>query len=239
VEIACQVKVKPLSPCIKGLGTGVSEFPAGGEGGEGRKWTGKDERRIFSKWGCLDNIKNKREGMMKIKKLTGLWIVQVSIILSLTLVLNSCSDGDEKVCCSETGGISLDFSSLPVGAPLVMFTVDKVVGIRIYDEIKLQGTSLWCEGREEVPPGSGNWEDAAVMFLFCRLPCSVCAITAEVHGHGNEARIVATQLDGTTQTAVCPGNKKVLKLNAATRDNPFIYAILSGQEAEWLRFKLE
>jgi hypothetical protein len=67
----------------------------------------------------------------------------------------------------------------------------------------------------------------------------VCVITADVHGHGNEARIVAAQRDGTTQTAVCPGDKKVLKLNAATKDNPFIYAILSGQEAEWLSFKLE
>ena len=176
---------------------------------------------------------------MKIKKLTSLWFVQISLILALTLVLNSCHHGDEKVCCSETGGISLDFSSLPVGSPLVMFTVDNVVGIRIYDQVKREGTSLWCVGREEVPPGSGNWEDAAVMFLFSRLPCNVCVITAEVHGHGNEARIVAAQRDGTTQTAVCPGDQKVLKLNAATKDNPFIYAILSGQEAEWISFRLE
>lgn len=176
---------------------------------------------------------------MKIKKLTTLGFLQVSLILVLTLVLNNCHRGDEKICCLEAGGISLNFSSLPVGSPLVMFTVDRVVGIRIYDEIKRKGTSLWCEGRVEAPPGSGNWEDAAVLFLFCRLPCQVCAITAEVHGHGKETRIVAAQRDGTTQTAVCPGNKKVLKLNTATRDNPFIYAILSGQEAEWLSFKLE
>ena len=176
---------------------------------------------------------------MKIKKFTGLRFVLVSLIAVLILVLNCCHHGDEKVCCSNTGGISLDFSSLPVGSPLVMFTVDKVVGIRIYDRIQRDGTSLWCRGSQEVPPGSGNWEDAAVMFLFCRLPCNVCAITAEVHGHGNEARIVATQRDGTTQTAVCPGNTKILKLNTATKDNPFIYAILSGQEAEWLSFKLE
>lgn len=176
---------------------------------------------------------------MKIKKLTSLWFLLVSLILALILVLTNCHQGSEKDCCLNTKGINLDFSSLPVGTPLVMFTLDKVVGIRLYDEIKRDGTSLWCFGREEVPPGNGNWEDAAVMLLFCRLPCNVCAITAEVHGHGNEARIVAAQRDGTTHTAVCPGNKKVLRLNTATRDNPFIYAILSGQEAEWLNFKLE
>ncbi|UCH93713.1 MAG: hypothetical protein JSV88_26070 [Candidatus Aminicenantes bacterium] len=174
---------------------------------------------------------------MKIKKLTFLWFVQVSLILVLMLVLNNCDNGrDTKVCCSQTGGISLDFSSLP-GGNLVMFTVDKVVGIRIYDEIKRQGTSLLCVGSEEVPPGSGNWKDAAVMLMFCRLSCSVCKITTEAHGHGPEARIVATRKDGTTQTAVCR-DRKVLTLDA-TRDNPFIYAILSGQEAEWLSFKLE
>lgn len=176
---------------------------------------------------------------MKVKKLTGFWFIQASLILALMLVLNSCHHGDKKVCCSNTGGINLDFSSLPVGAPLVMFTVDKVVGMRLYDQVKRNGTSLWCRGSQEVPPGSGNKEDAAVIFLFCRLSCNVCAITAEVHGHGNEARIVATQRDGTTQTAICPGDQKTLKLNTATRDNPFIYAILSGQEAEWLSFKLE
>jgi hypothetical protein len=191
------------------------------------------------KGGSLDKIKSKKGVMMKIKKLTSLWFLQVSLILALTLVLNGCHQGDEKVCCLDTGGIDLDFSSLPVGTPLVMFTVDKVIGIRLYDGIKREGTSLWCVGREEVPPGSGNWEDAAVLFLFCRFSCNACAITTEVHGHGNEARIVAAQRDGTTQTAVCPGDQKILKLNAATKDNPFIYAILSGGEAEWLNFKLE
>ena len=176
---------------------------------------------------------------MNIKKLIGLWFLLLSLILALTLVLNSCHHGGEKDCCLNTGRINLDFSSLPVGTPLVMFTVDKVIGIRLYDRIERDSTSLWCRGSQEVPPGSGNKEDAAVLFLFCRLPCNVCAITAEVHGHGNEARIVAAQRDGTTHTAVCPGNKKVLKLNAATKDNPFIYAILSGQEAEWLGFRLE
>jgi hypothetical protein len=174
---------------------------------------------------------------MKMKKFTLLWFVQVSLILTLLLVLNSCG-ADGKVCCSETGGIRLNFSSLPVGPLPAVFTVDKTDWIRIYDKIESTGASLWCRGGEEVPPGSGNWEDAAVMVLFHRLPCKVCKITVEVHGHGNEARIVAAQQDATTQTAVCPGDKRVLTLNAA-KDNPFIYAILSGQEAEWPGFKLE
>ncbi len=175
---------------------------------------------------------------MKIKKLTFLRFVQFSLIAASMLILNSCKDGDEKVCCSVKGGISLDLSSLPAGTPLVMFTADKVDGIRIYNTIKYDGNSLWCRGSEEVPTGSGIRKDAAVMLLFHRLPCSVGVITAEVHGHGHEARIKATQQDGTTQTAVCPGDKRVLKLYA-TKDNPFIYAILTGQEAEWIGFRLE
>jgi hypothetical protein len=181
--------------------------------------------------------KKKGEKKIKIKKLMLLWFVQISLITALSLVMNSCSDGDEKMC-SETGGIRLDFSSLATGTPLVMFTVDKVVGIRIYDEIKHLNTSLWCRGREEVPSNSGNWKDSSVMLLFHRLPCSVCMITTEVHGHGHEARIVAAQKNGTTQTTVCPGDKRLLKLYAQ-KDNPFIWAILSGQEAEWLGFRLE
>jgi len=174
---------------------------------------------------------------MKMKKSTLIWFVQISLITVLSLVMNNCTDGDEKVC-SETGGIRLDFSSLATGTPLIMFTVDRVVGIRIYDEIKQLGTSLWCRGREEVPSNSGNWKDSAVMLLFHGLPCNVCMITTEVHGHGHEARLVAAQRDGTTQTAVCPGNRRVLKLYT-TKENPFIWVILSGQEAEWLGFRLE
>ena len=171
------------------------------------------------------------------KRTKCLRFVQISLIVVLTLALTSCG-GDKGVCCSEIGRINLDFSTLPMGTPLVMFAVDKVVGIRIYEEIRCDGTSLWCVGKEEVPPNPGNWKDAAVMLLFSRLPCKVCTITAEVHGHGREARIAATQQDGTTHTTVCSGDKKVLKLNAA-KSNPFIYAILSGQEAEWLSFRIE
>lgn len=172
---------------------------------------------------------------MKIKKFTFLRFVQISLIFVLTMFLNGCG-GDGNSCCMEKGGINLDFSSLPAGPLPAVFTVDKVTGIRIYDEIKRIDTSLWCLGRIETNPG--NWKDAAVMLFFCKLPCNVCVIAAEVHGHGNEARLVAAQQDGTSLAAVCPGDKKVLTLNA-TKNNPFIYAILSGQEAEWISFKLE
>lgn len=171
---------------------------------------------------------------MKIKKITLLCFVQISLIAALSLVMNSCCSGGERICCSETGGINLDFSSLP-GGNLVMFTVDRVVGIRIYDEIKREGSSLRCLGSREIAPGIRK--DAAVVLMFCRLSCNVCVISAEVHGHGPEARIAATQRDGTTQTAVCR-DRRLLTLHA-TQDNPFIYVILSGQEAEWLSFKLE
>ena len=175
---------------------------------------------------------------MKIKKFTLLWLVPVSLIVSLTLVLNSCNTRDEKVCCSGTGGITLDISSLPAGPLPAVFNVDNVTGNRIYNQVKRTGASLRCLGREEFPPGSGNWKDAAVMLLFSQLPCRVCTITFEVHGHDNEARIVATQRDGTTQTALCPGDRRVLALYAG-RDNPFTWVILSGQEAEWLKIRLE
>ncbi|MCP5108689.1 MAG: hypothetical protein GY950_35215 [bacterium] len=118
-----------------------------------------------------------------------------------------------------------------------MFTVDKVDGIRIYNKIERAGTSLWCRGSEEVPPGSGNWKDAAVMLLFHKLPCNVCVISVEVDGHGPEARIAATQRDGTTQTAVSR-DRRALTLNAVV-DNPFVSVVLSGQEAEWLSIRLE
>ncbi len=161
---------------------------------------------------------------------------QICLITLLTLVMSSCGC-DKKVGCLDTGGINSDFSSLPPG-PLIIFTVDNVDGIRLYRLVKREGASLWCIGDEEVPPGSGNRKDAAVMLLFHRLPCKVSVITAEVHGHGHVARMVVTQPDGTTQTAICPGDKRVLTLHAEV-DNPFIYAILSGQEAEWLKFRLE
>lgn len=176
---------------------------------------------------------------MKIRKSIFIGFIPISLLILLMPIMTGCWEDDERVCCSEKGGITLDFSSLPAG-PLVLFTVNGVDGVRIFDTVKRIGTpaSLGCFGGEEVPPGSGNWEDAAVMLLFHKLPCNVCKITAEVHGHGPGSRMTATQLDGSTQTAVCPGNRRVLTLNAAP-DNPFIYAVLSGQEAEWLSVKLD
>lgn len=173
---------------------------------------------------------------MKTKELRLFRFVQICLIAALTIALSSCG-GDKKVGCLDTGGITPDFSSLPPG-PLAMFSLDKVDGIRVYHLVKREGASLWCIGSEEVYPGSGNRKDAAVMLLFHKLPCKVSAITAEVHGHGHVARMAATQPDGTTQTTICPGDKQVLTLHAEA-DNPFIYVVLSGQEAEWIKLRLE
>lgn len=173
---------------------------------------------------------------MRIKKLTLFRFARICLIVALTLVMSSCGS-DAKVGCLDIGGIYPDFSSLPPG-PLAMFTVDNVDGIRLYRLVKHEGASLWCIGSEEVPPGSGNRKDAAVMLLFHRLPCKVSVITAEVHGHGHVARMIAAQPDGTTQTAICPGDKQVLTLHADT-DTSFISVILSGQDAEWFKLRLE
>lgn len=170
---------------------------------------------------------------MKIKKFTLLRFVQICLIAVFTLVLNNCG-GEKNYCCLDTGGICLDFSSLPPG-PLDIFTVNRIDGIRIYSTIERENNSLRCLGREEFTPG--NWKDAAVILLFHKLSCSVCTITVDVNGHGPEARIAAAQRDGTTQVAVSR-DRRILTLNA-TADNPFIYAVLSGQDAEWIRFKLE
>lgn len=149
-------------------------------------------------------------------------------------------EGPPTRCCSEIGGISLDFSTattLPVGV-LVTFTFGGVEFTRVYSEISFGGSSLKCTGSEEVPPGSGNFNDAAVRLDFGTLPCLVCKILAEVDGHGPEARLVGRLRDGTTQTAVCPGDKRTLTLTTGP-DKPFISATLSGQEAEWFGILLE
>ena len=172
---------------------------------------------------------------MKIKRAILLQGVLLTLVILLAWITGSCTCGEKSGCCAGSGGINLDFSSLPTGTLPAVFTVDKVDGVRIYDEIRGGGASLWCHGSREVAPG--NWKDAAVMLLFGKLPCRVCTISAEVHGHGPEARLVAVQQDSSTQTAVCPGDQRVLTLKA-TVDNPFIYAILSGQEAQWLSFQL-
>ncbi len=145
----------------------------------------------------------------------------------------------EGRCCSEIGGIGLDFSTLPFPAgPLPPeFTFERVDFTRIWDRIEYDEKSLWCFGSVEWPPGSGDRHDATVKLVFCMLPCQVCEIYAEVDGHGPEAHLVGTHLDGTTQTAVCPGDRRTLTL-ATEPNNPFISATLSGQEAEWISIKL-
>jgi hypothetical protein len=141
-------------------------------------------------------------------------------------------------CCSEMGERHLDFSTLP-GPPGPLPATFSFCGVkftRIWREIKKEGGSLWCWGSEEWPPS--NWHDATVELDFTQLPCLVCKIVAEVDGHGPEARLVGRLKDGTTQTAVCPGDKRTLTLTASP-GNPFIFATLSGQEAEWFGIRLE
>lgn len=146
----------------------------------------------------------------------------------------------EPGCCSEMGGIDLEFSKLPFpSGPLPsMFIFDQVEFTRIYEEIKFESNSLWCVGGEESPPNSGNYYPATVRLDFSKLPCRVCKIIAEVDGHGPEARIEGQQLNGGTQQAICPGDKRTLTISAS-HDKPFISLKLSGEEAEWFRVRLE
>lgn len=145
----------------------------------------------------------------------------------------------EGKCCSEIGWISLDFSTLPfpVGPLPPEFTFERVDFTRIWDSIEHKEKSLWCFGGVEWPPGSGDRHDATVKLVFCTLPCQVCEIVAEVHGHGPKAHLVGTHPDGTTQTAECPGDRRTLTLTTKP-DKPFISATLSGQEAQWFSIKL-
>ena len=151
---------------------------------------------------------------------------------------NGSEFGGDMVCCiDETGGINLNFAALPPGPVIGPIPLDGVLLTRVFDEIRPDGSSLLCLGSEEVPPGSGIWKDATVLITFSALPCKVCRIIAEVNGHGPEARLVATHQDGTTQTAAAP-DLQTLTLGAPP-DNPFVAATLSGQEAEWISFRLE
>lgn len=142
-------------------------------------------------------------------------------------------------CCSELGGVSLDFSALPFPAgPLPpVFTFGNVEFVRIWDEIQFRDGWLWCYGSEEWPKGTGNWHDATVRLDFSTLPCQVCKIVADVDGHGPEAHLEGRLRDGTTQTAVCH-DRQTLTL-ATDPGNPFISAMLSGQEAEWFGMHVE
>ena len=151
---------------------------------------------------------------------------------------NGSELGHGMVCCiDETGGINLNFAALPPGSITAPVPLAGVLLTRVFDEIRPDGSSLLCLGGEEIPPGSGNWKDATVLITFSALPCKVCKIIAEVDGHGPEARLVARHQDATTQTASC-NDLQTLTL-AAPPDNPFVSATLSGQEAEWISFRME
>ena len=191
-------------------------------------------------------------------RITGSMLIQLLIlglIWALVLGVTGCDicslcddddDDDENghdcgegvVCCiDEMGGINLNFAALPPGPVIGPIPLNGVLFTRVFDEIRPDGSSLLCLGSEEVPPGSGNWKDATVLITFSALPCKVCTIIAEVDGHGPEARLVARHQDATTQTASC-NDLQVLTLSAPP-DNPFVSATLSGQEAEWISFRLE
>jgi len=140
-------------------------------------------------------------------------------------------------CFSEKGGKILDLSRLPFppGSLPPVFTFEDVLFTTIWKEIRMNGT-LWCCGSEESPPKT--WNDATVQLDFSKLSHAVCKITATVDGHGPEARLEGYHGSGVSQVAVCPGDKQTLTLSASS-GNPFAFARLSGQEAEWFIVHLE
>jgi hypothetical protein len=142
------------------------------------------------------------------------------------------------VCCGETGGIKLDYQSLPfpTGTLPPLFTFEDVVFTRIWDEIAFNGDALECLGSEEFPPGT--WNDATVRLDFGSLSCGVCSIVAECAAHGPEARLEAYMLGGGTQVAVCPDDRGTVSLTTSA-DAPFMWTLLTGQEAEWFAMSLE
>ena len=143
-------------------------------------------------------------------------------------------------CCAEAekGGIVLEYKNLPfpTGTLPPVFTFKGVGFTRIWDEIRFDGNSLFCNSAVESPPGT--WNDAAVRLDFGSLSCAVCSIVADCAGHGPEARLEAQMLGGGTQTAICPGQIGTVTLTTSV-DAGFVSAVLSGQEAEWLVMRLE
>jgi hypothetical protein len=142
---------------------------------------------------------------------------------------------EDEQCCQETDyEFAEDFSGLGPGPVVPGAVLNDVEFTPIWDRIVVEGTSLRCYGSEEV---AGTWHDATVRLEFKMLPCRVYKIVADVDGHGPEARMVGRQGDRTTQTAVCPGDRRLLVLYA-NPDNPFVRVELSGQEAEWFSIRL-
>lgn len=142
------------------------------------------------------------------------------------------SEGDNTTnnCCSTISPISLDFpnAGVPIVVKGVLFTI-------LYKDVKFQDGSLWCIGSEELSPGI--WQDAAAEMDFQMLPCKVCKITAEVNGHGPEAKLEGQLLNGGSVVATAH-DRETLTISALP-GNPFVSAILSGQEAEWMGIRLE
>jgi hypothetical protein len=140
-------------------------------------------------------------------------------------------------CCAESGGVLLEFRDLRFApGPLPpSFTFEGVTFTRIWDEIRCDGDSLWCMGGEH---SGGVWYDATVQVIFAGLPCVVCKIETDVDGHGPDALLEGQMLSSATKSDLCPGDRRTLQV-VTTTDDPFIGAMLSGQEAQWFTMRLE
>ncbi len=140
-------------------------------------------------------------------------------------------------CCSESGGVLLEFGDLPYApGPLPpSVTFKGVTFTRIWDEIRCDADSLWCYGGEQ---SGGVWYDAMVQLSFAGLPCAVCKIETDVDGHGPDALLEGQMLSAGITSDLCPGDRRILKVET-TKDDPFVGATLSGQEAQWFTMRLD
>jgi hypothetical protein len=143
---------------------------------------------------------------------------------------NGPADGE---CC---GGWGIDLTALPypTGSLPGFFVYRAVTFTEIHEDIRFD-TGLFCYGSELTAAG---WKDATVSLSLLGLPCACCAVSAEVDGHGPEARMKVFFTDSTTVTEVCPGDKRVLTV-VSDLSNPIVAIELSGQEAEWFWIKIE
>ncbi len=137
-------------------------------------------------------------------------------------------------CC---GGVYIDLSALPfpVGPLPAFFVYDFLTFTEVYEDIEFSGSSLNCFGSEFV---GGVWHDATVRINLLGLSCVACAVSAEVDGHGPDARLLGHLADGTIVTDGCPGDRRVLKITGSL-SNPIVAIELSGQEAEWFWIQVD
>jgi len=171
------------------------------------------------------------------------------LVLGLSAVMAACtptptplseptaSGAGGGACCSESGGVLLEFRDLPFApGPLPpSFTFKGVTFTRIWGEIRCDGDSLWCVGSEQ---SGGVGYDATVQLSFGGLPCAVCKIETDIDGHGPDAQLEGQMLSAGITSHLCPGDRRILQVTT-TADDPFIGAVLSGQEAQWFTMRLE